>query len=97
MIQKHLALLGLPVVDKVTGVKGIVTSMSFDLYGCIQALVNPGIGKDGIQKDKRWFDVVRLKVTSKKPVMEVPNFITVSSAERVISGKKGPANKPVQV
>lgn len=65
-IKKHLELLGLKVEDKVTGFKGVVSSIGFDLYGCVQAIVNPGIGKDSKPADSHWFDVNRLKVLSPK-------------------------------
>lgn len=89
-IQKHMALLGHRVEDKVTGFKGVVASISFDLYGCVQAIVNPGLDKDGKLKDQSWLDVARLKVLTKTPVMEVPNFDYGPQAE----GKQGAAEKP---
>lgn len=89
-IKKHLGLLGLKVEDKVTGFKGVVASIGFDLYGCVQAIVNPGIGKEGKMGDCQWFDVNRLKVLSTKPVMDLPNFDFGPQAE----GKQGPSEKP---
>ena len=75
-IQDAFELLGKKVQDKITMRKGVVTSISFDLYGCVCvcAIVNPGISKEGTAIDTAWFDVARLKVTSDKPVMEVPTF-----------------------
>lgn len=46
-LKKHLDLLGMRVEDRVTGFRGVVSSVGFDLYGCIQAIVNPGQDKDG--------------------------------------------------
>ena len=92
-IKKHLDLLGFRVEDKVTGMEGIVTSISFDLYGCIQAIVNPGMGKDGKLKDQVWFDVNRLKIIGDKPVMKVPNFDFGPHAE----GDQGAAEKPMNM
>lgn len=89
-VQKHLKLLGLKVQDKITGAKGVVASISFDLYGCIQAVITPEVTKDGKQQDSHWCDVRRLVVKGKKPVMEVPNFDFGPMAE----GRKGPADKP---
>ena len=74
-INDYLALLGLKVQDKVTDYEGVVTSVSFDLYGCIQAVVNPGLDKDGKPKETYWFDVTRLKVVNNIPIMDVPNFV----------------------
>lgn len=67
-IRKHLELLGLKVKDRVTGHEGVVTSIGFDLYGCIQAIVNPGADKEGKLRDSNWFDVNRLEVLEKEPV-----------------------------
>jgi len=89
-VQKHLNLLGLRVEDRVTGLKGVVASISFDLYGCIQAIVNPGLDKEGKQKDSLWFDLSRLKVESPEPVMERPDFCSGPQSE----AKQGPAEKP---
>lgn len=92
-IKKHLRLLGYKVQDRVTGFKGVVSSISFDLYGCVQALVTPP-SKSGSDGDgcSRWLDVTRLIVKGRKPVMEVPNFVSGPVAE----GKHGPADKPPQ-
>lgn len=90
-IKKHMELLGLRVQDRVTGYKGVVASIGFDLYGCVQAIVNPGADKTGKLQDSQWFDVSRLKVLSKTPVMELPNFDFGPQAE----GKQGPAERPV--
>lgn len=89
-LEKYLKLLGHKVEDRVTGMQGVVSSIGFDLYGCIQAIVNPGVGKDGKPLDQLWFDVGRLKVISKNPVMEQPSFAGVP----LIEGKKGPAERP---
>jgi len=42
-IQKHLDFLGMEVEDRATGARGICTTVSFDLYGCVQAAINQGI------------------------------------------------------
>lgn len=89
-IKQHLELLGMTVEDRVTGFKGIVASVSFDLYGCIQAIVNPGMEKSGKLGEQVWFDVNRLKVISKGPVMNRPDFDFGPQAD----GKQGPAEKP---
>ena len=89
-VQKHLALLGLQAKDRVTGFSGVVTSIGFDLYGCIQAVINPGLGGDGKLGDQLWFDVNRLEVTDHRPVMTTPNFEYGPVAE----GLRGAAEKP---
>ena len=89
--KKHLDMLGMKVVDRVTGMRGVVSSISFDLYGCIQAIVVPPVDDDGKLPGGKWFDVARLKVTGKKRVMDVPDFEGVIP---VSEGRKGPADKP---
>ena len=91
-VKKHLELLGHKVEDKVTGMKGVVDSISFDLYGCIQAALNPGIDKDGVQMESRWYDVARLQQTSTEPVMDKPDYDFGFVAE----GKHGPAEKTMR-
>lgn len=84
-IREAINLLGVPVQDRVTKMKGIVTSISFDLYGCIMAIVNPGLTKEGTKIDVEWFDVKRLKVTSDRRVLPLPSFAIVD----------GPESKPI--
>lgn len=88
---KHLRLLGVSVRDKVTGLEGIVTTIGFDLYGCVQAIVHPGLDKDGKPRDALWFDVARLTVLSDTPVMDVPNFVSGPVAR----GEQGGDSKPL--
>ena len=90
MIKKHISMLGLEVVDRVTGFAGVVSSVSFDLYGCVQALVNPGVGSDGKLRDSSWFDVNRLHAKRSDPVMDPPDFEAGPQAE----GRQGAAEKP---
>jgi len=89
-IKKHLSLLGKKVKDKVTGLCGVVTSVGFDLYGCIQVIIHPGVDTSGKLHEQHWFDVARLEVIHDGAVMTPPNFIYGEIAE----GKKGPAEKP---
>lgn len=90
-VQKHMELLGLPCRDKVTGFQGVVSSISFDLYGCVQAVVTPG-AEDGTKLgDSHWFDIARIEVTHNEPVMRVPDF----SQGYIAEGKKGSADKPL--
>lgn len=88
---KHLSLLGLRVRDKVTGFEGVVTTVGFELYGCVQAVVHPGLDKDGKPRDSTWFDVSRLTILSDTPVMDVPNF----ASGPVSRGEQGCDSKPL--
>ena len=89
-VQKHVQMLGLRVKDKVTGFAGTVSSVSFDLYGCVQAVVQPDVDNDGKPRDGMWCDVARLEVTDTRRSMPVPDF----DKGYVADGKKGPAAKP---
>lgn len=89
-MEEHLGLLGKQAEDKVTGNKGVITSVCFDLYGCIQAsLTAPGVDNEGKPHSGYWYDVPRLRVLSENPVMEVPDF----SDRLIMSGRKGAAEK----
>jgi hypothetical protein len=75
-MKQHLDLLGVNVTDKITGVSGIVDSICFDLYGCVQASVRRGLDKEGKPHEAHWYDVKRLVVTDPMAVrvMEPPDF-----------------------
>ncbi len=89
--KTHIELLGFKAVDKITGFKGVIDSISFDLYGCVQALLKPTINKEGAIPQSYWFDVSRLQVAyDDGRVVDLPDFDQGYIAE----GKKGPAEKP---
>jgi len=83
-MHNSLYLLGLRCRDKVTGMEGIVTSITFDLYGCIQAILHPGLDSDGKVSETFWFDQNRLEIVNDNPVMDRPDF----------GFDKGPAERP---
>lgn len=93
ILQKHVNMLGLRVRDKVTGFEGVVESVAFDLYGCVQAVARPA-AKDGKVEDGRWFDIQRLDVIDDKRAMPVPVFRDLATVEGVHT--KGPAEKPIR-
>ncbi len=88
-IAKHLDMLGRHAEDRVTGFQGVVASIYFDLYGCVQVIVMPPVDKDGKKTEGQAFDVSRLRITG-KPVMERPDWEFGPIAE----GRHGPAEKP---
>lgn len=92
-IEKHLKKLGFKCKDKVSGLEGVITHIGFDLFGCVQAIVHPGLDKDGNPKDTLWFDLERLEITSDTPAMNQPNFFD-SSPQAL--GLQGAAEKPLQ-
>lgn len=87
-MNNYMKLMGLKCKDMVTGFEGIVSSISFDLYGCVMVVLTPIVGKDGKKEDGHWFDAKRIKVLGNKPVMAVPDFRVAPGVER------GPAEKP---
>jgi len=90
-MESHIELLGLKAEDKVTNFKGVITSISFDLYGCIQAIITPAVDDKGETKDSKWFDVTRLTITDPTPVMKQPNF----KKGYISTGRKGASDKPM--
>lgn len=82
-MKQHLDLLGLPVRDKVTGFEGVVTSVSFDLYGCVQAIVTNGTCTKEGQFDSHWFDTKRLDATGSTRVMGVPSFESIRGGQEL--------------
>lgn len=90
--RKHIELLGYKGEDKITGFKGVIDSVCFDLYGCVQVSLKPPIDKDSKIPDSFWFDVTRIDINTKKRIVPLPNFYEGYVAE----GEKGPADKPRQ-
>lgn len=90
-IEKELAMLGHRVEDKVSGLKGGVTSVSFDLYGCVQDLVTLEAGGEKGMRESWWMDSKRLKRTGKTKarVMALPPSVAGDGSVN------GPAAKPV--
>lgn len=83
-IKKAFELLGKRVDDRITGVKGVATSLSFDLYGCIQLWINQPVGKDGNIPTGYWFDLERIRVLDDTHVITPPDFL--SEAAAAVSG-----------
>lgn len=90
-MQDFMKILGMPVRDRVTQFAGVASSVCFDLYGCVQVAVTPGVNeKDGKLDDGRWFDFKRLQVTSDVPVMPRPPY---AAAGTEIGAAEKPAPK----
>lgn len=91
LVQQSIQMLGLRAKDKVTGFKGIVSSVSFDAYGCVQAVITPPI-KDGKPQDGHWFDIKRLETSAR--VLDLPDFDVEAGKERGAAEKPRPAALP---
>lgn len=97
--MKDLELLGLKVRDRVTGFTGVVSSVCFDLYGCVQAVVSPPVDDKGALAESKWIDTSRLEVLSTVPVMEIPGgrfVVTRSDTPAPSTDRSGPAEKPAR-
>ena len=80
-MKEHFDLLGRRAQDVVTGLAGVVTSISFDLSGCVMGLISPVSGEKGDLPDSRWFDTKRLRLDESDPVMAQPTFETVPGGQ----------------
>jgi len=96
--QDYIDMLGKKGKDKITSFQGVVASISFDLYGCIQAVLSPPLDKDGKPVDGRWFDVHRVEITDDTRVMPVPQFLAPTQPANFGATPQqhthGPADKP---
>lgn len=91
MIKEVVDMLGRTAKDKVTGFCGVIATVSFDLYGCVQVVITPPVDKEGKLPDGRWFDVSRLVFDGPR-VMPVPSF--GGKKVRAATYDKGPTDKP---
>ena len=89
MINQTIQLIGFRAKDKISGLEGVIDSVCFDLYGCVQASLAPA-AKDGECPPGRWFDVQRLQVSNDR-VMDVPDF--ESRGKTLETYDHGPAMK----
>lgn len=92
-MKEHFALLGYSVRDKLTGRAGVVVSISFDISGCVQALLSAPADKDGKTDGSQWWcDTKRLYATS-GPHTDVPDFAHPPGGE---ADMPMPATKPAR-
>lgn len=84
----YIDLLGMTGEDKVTGFLGVITSVSFDLYGCVQLALTPAVDEKGGILDGRWLDANRIEIQDVPRVMPVPSF-----AAKPAEHNYGPAEK----
>ncbi len=86
VVENSLDLLGFTGVDRVTKFSGVVSSVCFDLYGCVQVVLVPPVNADGALPDGRWFDVSRIEINGER-VMAPPSIWT---------DRRGGAEKPAR-
>lgn len=91
MVQRYLDVLGKQVEDKVTGMKGVAISVSFDIAGCVQVYVrrkwDPKVDDD--KQHGAWIDHKRLTITT-KAAMPVPDFGSPPGASEIRAPRSGP-------
>lgn len=85
-VAKAFKFLGTRQKDQVTGFSGVVTSVCFDINGCIQGCVKPPLDKDGKMPDGYWIDLDRLTPDG-QPAMapfpyELPRKFVAGPAEK---------------
>ena len=73
-MNDYLELLGKKCKDRVTGFVGVVSSVCFDLYGCVQVILAPGMLADGKLGDGHCFDWKRIEILDSTPVMPRPSY-----------------------
>lgn len=88
-VAAAIDLLGYRMKDKITGQVGVATSVCFDLYGCIQVTIHPGLGADGKALEQFWFDVARLDKVDDQRVMELPAFARQNTPNGIDAGDGG--------
>ena len=89
-MQQYMRFLGENVRDKLTGIKGTATSISFDLYGCVQVIIKQRADKDGKVPESFWHDVKRLEILPGEHIIPVPNFGLIPTGT-----EPGSESKPV--
>lgn len=90
IILSHFTLLGKKGRDRVTGMTGVISCLSFDLYGCIQVTLTPSVNKDKPDEYPKstWFDVSRIEVLDNNPVMDHK----FTGNDIILEGSKGADN-----
>lgn len=89
-MKKYLEILGTIQRDVVSGIDGMVSSVCFDAYGCVQAALARPVKKDGTLPESFWIDVKRLKPAGRQGklrIMPTPDFGEPGT-------EAGPAEKP---
>ena len=71
-MQQFIDLLGYRAKDKITGFTGVISSVCFDLYGCIQVCLTQPVDDKGQipERANSWFDTNRVSVDRTDRVME---------------------------
>ena len=79
MIIEAFDLLGKRGRDKVTGLEGVVESISFNLYGEVMVALRPVQQFDGNISNAFWLQEQRIVIEDGERVIDVPDFDAVAS------------------
>lgn len=93
-VTDYLDLLGKTGEDKVTGASGVIESVGFDLYGCVQVVLRGKANEQNKVEPGLWMDVSRITITSHKRVMALPEWHPAQPEPKPKS-VHGPAQKPL--
>jgi len=91
--------MGYPARDRVTGFEGVVTSISFDLFGCVQCALTPPATKDERGKQEHgpcnWYDANRLQLTGDRvmPLTDFPFVTPAGTPSKVRNNYTGASNE----
>jgi hypothetical protein len=98
LVNESIQLLGRYGTDKITKVSGPITSICFDLYGCIQVCIERGLDKDGKRHESFWYDISRIDLEPEKNrVMALPTQYIDKTPASPSNYGHGPAEKPSPV
>lgn len=74
-VFKHLELIGHTVKDKITGFRGIVTAIRFDLYGCIIAEITSEKYSETGDVTIKHYDLIRLEVDTTIDPCQIKEYV----------------------
>lgn len=94
-MSKTRVKLGDEVRDRVTGFRGVVTSVTLFLNGCTRCGVQPPVGKDGKIPDNCGFDEPQLEILKVGKVAS-ENSTLLEDAASPVRKTGGPMIKPMQ-
>lgn len=91
-IIPYLDAIGYEAIDNVTKFRGVITSVSFDLYGCIQFLLTPPVTKDGKMEESEWCGVNGVYVFDGRPRVVTPQPFRPVKGRHLVNRS---ADKPI--
>lgn len=86
-MQHHQFKLGSKLRDKVTGLTGIATAVTYHLYGCERFYLQPPVDKDGKQRDGLYCDAPQLELLHESGLEETKNSETGGPKNNEVSPK----------